>query len=118
MGDKVLIGTRELFLPAGMGQVTPTSYYDHLVVSLPDAATTMVNFEMLVPVGFLTFTSVKAVWECETGGTNNMNWQLTAAYGAAGEALDNHIQVPAAGKWVSVGAVVISSPHVQIAISC
>lgn len=99
--------TREIFLPACEGHIYDGSedYLDvyAVVTGTANATAPDVYFTMKVPVDFVSFTSVKAVWY---GGNfpGDMYWIIAAIYCACGEAYDAHSESPAFGATANGGS--------------
>ncbi|MDY6957633.1 MAG: hypothetical protein SVK08_00615 [Halobacteriota archaeon] len=96
--------TREIFLPA-YGYTTGTTSTvagKYSTAECADAADQYITFTLKVPVDFVSFTKIEAVW----GGlvaSGNLRWKLYASYGASGEDWDNHVDEPAYGETATNG---------------
>ena len=94
--------TREIFLPANEGFVeagTP-SYYG--ITGGANADEPTVWLWMKVPVDFVSFTKVEAIW-LSSAVAGNMYWELYAYYGACGENVSNHSDEPGRGVTATGG---------------
>ncbi|KKL25914.1 hypothetical protein LCGC14_2400500, partial [marine sediment metagenome] len=103
--------TREFFLPANEGYIVAgtrsTDERGSVVTGGANANEPIVHFQMVVPVDFVSFGSVKAVWQ-STVASGNMYWRLRANYEAAGEATNTHTETPALGVAATAGAILLN----------
>lgn len=103
--------TREIFLPANEGFVdagTPADEHGCSVVKgAANGDEPSIFLTMKVPVDFVSFTSVKAIWAC-SAAAGNMFWVLIASYAACGEASDTHEESPAPGVTATGGFGIIN----------
>jgi len=103
--------TREIFLPANEGFVDVGTPAGEILYSVVKGAANgnepAVLFTMKVPVDFVSFTSVKAIWACNAAA-GNMFWVLDAGYAACGEATDTHVEIPALGVTATGGVGIIN----------
>lgn len=103
--------TREIFLPACEGYIAAGSCTTFgpglysLVLGGADVDEPIVHLTMKVPVDFVSFTSVKAIW---LAGTGNMRWLLGATYAACTESFATHADNPAPDTTASGGEVVFN----------
>lgn len=85
--------TRELFLPANEGHIGTGDSWNldeyGVALKLANGNGPDVFFTIKVPDDFVSFVSVKAVWE-SPAASGNMFWVLWALYVASGEAYDTH----------------------------
>ena len=102
--------TRELFIPAGaaFGNGVLSSLTPLTVWELIDGATKIIDgFNFKVPDDFVSFVKVELVW-LSPAASGNMNWQMRAWYGAAGETYTTHSDGPAAGTTATGGSNVFN----------
>lgn len=103
--------TREIFLPACEGYIAAGTAGLLDIYSVvhggADLEEPTVAFTMKVPVDFVSFTSIKAIWGCLVAA-GNMHWQLQAYYAICGEAKDTHSDTPALGVTATGGANIVN----------
>jgi len=97
---------KTFFIPATQGYYTGTinGISSYPVIELANAAAEHATHLMRVPDDFLTFVSVRAVWQTPDVGNNNLYWRIMAAYSACAELYTTHTDTPAHGVTASGGA--------------
>lgn len=97
--------TRSIFIPAiddnDVNVIQSTLGY-YQTKRMPDANSS-VWFTIMVPLNFVSFTSVKLIWS-SPAAAGNMNWHLLAHYAGDGEAYNTHTDAPARGVTATSGA--------------
>ncbi len=103
--------TREIFLASSMGYpfgglVTSHGHYE-VVRGGANADEPKMYWNLKVPVDFVSFTKVEAVWT-SAAAAGNMYWYLYANYAAGGEAYQTHIETPGIGATATGGANILN----------
>lgn len=98
---------RELFLSVSEGYIEAGTATKRGMFPTAQGAANLVEpkvyWSIKVPIDFVSFTSVKAVWLVESGHPTNMYWRLDAHYGALGESPQVHTDLPGWGVTATVG---------------
>ena len=94
--------TREIFLPANEGFVSAGTSVEEGVRGAADLDEPEVCLTMKVPVDFVSFTKVEAIWFSH-GAAGNMYWFIAAYYAACGENISTHADEPAPGATANGG---------------
>lgn len=101
--------TRELFIPAGAcysnGEFKLVGHW--AVWELANGLYGKVAMIAKVPDDFVSFSSLKALWNSPPA-TGNMYWQFRTYYAAAGEAYTKHLEEPAFGVTATGGAYILN----------
>jgi len=97
--------TRELFIPASEGYILYGALAGRGFYAVAYAgadADLWVQVSFKVPDDFVSFTSVKAVWQ-SAAAAGDMYWWLHAHYAASGELYTTHSETPAMGTTTTDG---------------
>lgn len=97
---------KTLLIPATQGDYDAVlnSASSYPVLNFANAVAKLATHLMRVPDDFLTFVSVRAVWQTPDVGNNNLYWRLAAVYSACAEGYVTHTDIPAYGVTASGGA--------------
>jgi len=95
--------TREIFLSCGEAFAAAGALNNIGIEGGANADEPNAFFWMKVPVDFVSFTSVQAIWWADVA-VGNMYWKLEAGYNACSEMIDTHVDVPALGATACGGA--------------
>lgn len=104
-------GEKELFIPAVMGYLPGTSakandsYYG--LVIFPDNDDCYCYLSEKIPVDFISFVSLKAVW-WSVAAAGNMYWRMYLDFGASGQNRTTHQDGSGFGTTATAGANLIN----------
>lgn len=103
--------TRELFLPALEGYILEGVSDVHGLyaeaMGEPNLYEPIVMFSFKVPDDFVSFISLKGIWE-SPAAAGNMYWDMGANYAAAGEHFTTHEEYPAMAVTATSGLSIIN----------